>query len=96
MSAKHYGLVFNVAEGEPGAATGTLSVAAVLADSVHSPHSVVALGSPVSSAIDLAQLCLTAEQAVQLGALLSAAGADALEADSRHLDVAEAKESDRD
>src|SRR5690606_20546393 len=65
---------------EPGAAEGNLSVSAVLANSVHSPGSMIVIGSTAASPIDLAQLVLTAEQAIKLGALIVSAGQEALAA----------------
>ena len=79
--SKHYGVVADLAEGEPGSATGNLSVSAVLSRSVHDVASLVVIGSTAASPIDLAQLCLTAKQAIHLGALIVSAGQDALAAD---------------
>lgn len=81
MTAKHYGIVDEIAQHEPDGVTGNLSISSVLADSVHAPASLVVVGSTTSSSADLAQLVLTAEQAIALGAKLSVAGAQALEAD---------------
>jgi len=81
IESKHYGIVDNIAEYEPDAATGNLSVSAVFATTVHSVASTVVVGSTASSEISIAQMALTGEQALKLGALLSQAGADALEAD---------------
>lgn len=81
MSTKHYGIVDDIAHGEPGAATGNMSVSAVLASGVQSVASTVVIGSTAASPIDLAQLALTAEQAIKLGALIVSAGQEALAAD---------------
>lgn len=82
MDSKHYGIVDGIAQHEPDGATGNLSVSSVMPNSPLSPDSVVVLGSTTGS-IDLAQLCLTAEQAIKLGSLLTSAGADALSADRK-------------
>lgn len=79
--SKHYGIVDGITECEPGSIAGNLSVSSALAGSVHSVASAVVVGSTTSSPINLAQLVLTAEQAIELGTLLSQAGADALAAD---------------
>ena len=79
-AGKHYGIVDDIAEGELGAATGNLSVSAVLASSVHDVESTIVVGSTSTSAIDLAQFALTAEQAIKLGALIVSAGQEALSA----------------
>lgn len=79
--SKHYGIVSDIAEGEPDAATGDLSVSSVLASGVNSVASMVVVGSTASSPIDLAQLVLTPKQAYDLGALLTSAAHDAVAAD---------------
>ncbi len=83
MTAKHYGIVDEIAQHEPDGVIGNLSISAVLADSVHAPASLIVVGSTTDSPTNLAQLVLTAEQAIALGAHLTAAGADALEADRK-------------
>lgn len=54
---------------------------AALASGAHSVASIVVIGSTASSGVDLAQLALTAEQAIKLGALIVSAGQEALAAD---------------
>ena len=85
MGTKHYGIVDDITEGEPGSATGSLSVSGIHADSVHSVASMVVIGSPANSGVDLAQLVLTAEQAIKLGALITSAAQEALVAAIRQV-----------
>lgn len=83
MSSKHYGIVEDIVECEPGSVTGNLSVSALLADSVHSVASVVAVGSTTKSSVNLGQFALTAVQALRLGSMIVSAAQAALEADRR-------------
>lgn len=82
-SSKHYGIVADICEGEPGSTTGSLSIAGIHADSLHSVESMVVVGSPTNSGVDLAQLVLTAEQAFRLGTFILSAAQDALDANRR-------------
>ena len=81
---KHYGIVDNIAQHEPDGVTGNLAIGSVLAESAHSPRSLIVVGSTTSSPINLAQLVLTADQAIKLGAFIVSAAQDALEADRKH------------
>ncbi len=91
MKAKDYGNVAGVVQEEPGSIEGSISVAGVLADSVHSPPSMICVGSPANSPVDLGGFALTATQAVKLGAMISAAGLDAVRADTKRGDVSRSR-----
>ncbi|MGN6106659.1 MAG: hypothetical protein ACTHU0_16250 [Kofleriaceae bacterium] len=80
---KHYGIVDGITEGEPGSAAGNLSVSAMLARGVNDVSSAVVVGSTSGSPINLAQVVLTAQQAIRLGSLIAWAGQDALASDRR-------------